>query len=683
MDSPTMYSQERDSMDAELLLALEEAFLEAGINFPSSIFRNALFWTGDSDAFIGYRLKNWLTSMRRRLRTASLTLEAHQRPTLSDLSNIRLVSMDLGSIVDNIGYSSSKARELDSEDICLKERLKMSVEMDINSTSFTWGNLVSLHHSQQASSSGSEDDMSKPVEVTVNSGGVVFFATFKESLNSQLGVKEAVAVLKFTSSSLVTQSERLGNELAKHMGVYCPQSRLIYKGSDEWRELQTAAEKCSDAASSVGDEDNKATCSEFLEALNLSHCVLLMGYIKGCPFLESQNAFQMQAAAQTTAAGLARIFLLDLVLRNEDRLCCPQLGWRGNPANLLCAQESPLGHQFSGRFFSISEHTRTSLNNQEAVNLNERRFSSADSALSLQSCDSLLKKTDVLERPIQSATELGENTVFLVAIDSGVPRRPPAGKRAMDKVSYPKVIELILNCPDYAASLLYEISGGKLGFLSVEGIQNDVDQIKVVKAFQMGLKKGIRDMQNLYLFLLKLYRMLQILLLKFFQSINDMFPPEEEPMTDEPESETSISPKVQRPNQTVFLNQSQKNIEAELSSLQIEESFKKAEEHGREYPCSTDNALKRTPDKSPSQGSPRLSKQLTRKLKSVNRTAKVDARLNDELKRWNEILDAEGRRFCEDHGFVTGFLEGGRNHSIVRNYEFKVCVLFSCLFALQ
>lgn len=60
-------------------------------------------------------------------------------------------------------------------------------------------------------------------QVTVNSGGVVFFATFKENSILQIGGNESVAVLKFTSSSLVTQSERLGNELAKHMGVFCPQ----------------------------------------------------------------------------------------------------------------------------------------------------------------------------------------------------------------------------------------------------------------------------------------------------------------------------------------------------------------------------------------------------------------------------------------------------------------------------
>jgi hypothetical protein len=32
---------------------------------------------------------------------------------------------------------------------------------------------------------------------------------------------------------------------------------------------------------------------------------------------------------------LGRCFLLDCVLGNADRLCVPELGWRGNPNNLL------------------------------------------------------------------------------------------------------------------------------------------------------------------------------------------------------------------------------------------------------------------------------------------------------------------------------------------------------------
>lgn len=68
--------------------------------------------------------------------------------------------------------------------------------------------------------------------MTVNSGGVVYFAMFRknhvESGNDDSeeneNIKyEAAAVFKFGSSRLATQSERLGIEIARHLGVATPQ----------------------------------------------------------------------------------------------------------------------------------------------------------------------------------------------------------------------------------------------------------------------------------------------------------------------------------------------------------------------------------------------------------------------------------------------------------------------------
>lgn len=57
------------------------------------------------------------------------------------------------------------------------------------------------------------------------------------------------------------------------------------------------------------------------------------------PLLESTTAFESQELAERTSAALDRIMLLDLVIRNEDRLPCRQLRWRGNSANLLLAEK--------------------------------------------------------------------------------------------------------------------------------------------------------------------------------------------------------------------------------------------------------------------------------------------------------------------------------------------------------
>ena len=44
----------------------------------------------------------------------------------------------------------------------------------------------------------------------------------------------------------------------------------------EWLQIKEAAEKARDAAISEGDEVGEVTCSELLEALELSRCLFLM-----------------------------------------------------------------------------------------------------------------------------------------------------------------------------------------------------------------------------------------------------------------------------------------------------------------------------------------------------------------------------------------------------------------------
>lgn len=39
---------------------------------------------------------------------------------------------------------------------------------------------------------------------------------------------------------------------------------------------------------------------------------------------------------------------------------------------------------------------------------------------------------------------------------------------------------------------------------------------------------------------------------------------------------------------------------------------------------------------------------------------------------WDEKLREEGQKLCRQHGFTTGFLEGGGTHSLVDSYELKV-----------
>lgn len=62
----------------------------------------------------------------------------------------------------------------------------------------------------------------------MNSGGVVFFALFNWPENDDSFPKEGAAVIKFSSSRVATQSERLGYEFAKWLGVRTPQVVLSH-----------------------------------------------------------------------------------------------------------------------------------------------------------------------------------------------------------------------------------------------------------------------------------------------------------------------------------------------------------------------------------------------------------------------------------------------------------------------
>ena len=260
---------------------------------------------------------------------------------------------------------------------------------------------------------------------------------------------------------------------------------------------------------------------------NFSFC----SYVHGSPLLENQNAFESREAAEKIAAALGRILMLDLVIRNEDRLPCRQLGWRGNYANLLlsekvtstnmdildCPYDSAI-KQYKPSVVSILQERRAAFVNCKL----ETRSPRLDSRKS--------DVSDVGESPTSTAKPavdqhkngLASCDFDIVAIDSGVPRRPPAGKRASDHSSYPKLVELLLNSSIYSSSLLYEITGGKLGFAEGD-MRNDShsdDMISVIQAFRGGFRDALRDLQGFHIFLLTLNQKLDGLLRSFMNILN-------------------------------------------------------------------------------------------------------------------------------------------------------------------
>lgn len=139
---------------------------------------------------------------------------------------------------------------------------------------------------------------------------------------------------------MATQSERLGYELAKWLGIQTPQVRVIHNTSSEWQQIKEATEKAREAAAnSQNDEVGEVTCFELLEALELSRCLFLMSYVHGSPLLENISTFESRESAEKASEALGRVLMLDLVIRNEDGLPFHELRWQGNSANLLLAEK--------------------------------------------------------------------------------------------------------------------------------------------------------------------------------------------------------------------------------------------------------------------------------------------------------------------------------------------------------
>ena len=72
---------------------------------------------------------------------------------------------------------ASHSQSLDTtSETTLWERLGKVVALDIEWSEFSWDTLISLDHTKHTSSTEhSEDEMNKPLEVTINSNGLVFF----------------------------------------------------------------------------------------------------------------------------------------------------------------------------------------------------------------------------------------------------------------------------------------------------------------------------------------------------------------------------------------------------------------------------------------------------------------------------------------------------------------------------
>uniref|UniRef100_A0ACD5VIK3 Uncharacterized protein n=1 Tax=Avena sativa TaxID=4498 RepID=A0ACD5VIK3_AVESA len=619
-----------------------------------------------SSSFGGF--EEWLASMRKRSgKFSSLSRAPQSKPGISAIEST--ICSDGIEIVDTDSdvICSDPCDQLPKT--CLWDRLGRVSMMDIESSNFSWSSLSSLHHTKHTSTSSetTEDDTSRSFEVTVNSGGVVFIALFRTSENDEVPSKEAAAVIKIAPSRMATQSERFGYELAKWLGVRTPQGRVIHSSSCEWPQIKDAVENARHAAIAFGEELQEMICTEMLEALELSRCLFLMNYVHGSPLLESTTPFDSREFAEKTAEALGRILILDLILRNEDRLRCRPLGWRGNYANLLVADREAyanLNSLDSVHDSAIIRYKTVIIKSPQKQK--QRRAVSISGSIGSDISDLVLEDTyDPIEPEISSFR--------IVAIDSGVPRRPPASKRAKDQECYPRVVELTLNNWDYSSNLLFEVSIGKLGNpgpeefdmspdYSYHSTLSESDMVVTVNSFREGFRSALRDLQRFHIFLLTLYQKLDALMKIFFnlmhkgsnESDKEDAVPSDSPLcsveahTDLNDAE--IPRHMRRPSRTLSRDS------FDLSSPACRESFMM-----KNFKANGDASR---------------GLRLTMKLREFNKYSKVDSELSKEIEQWNDMLRTDVVKLCQDNNFNTGFFEGIDNNVAVDAYELKVTLIY-------
>ncbi|KAL1812632.1 hypothetical protein ACET3Z_022697 [Daucus carota] len=648
---------------------------------PLTLTSRVLYMLGDITSGPGYRFTQWLELVRKRS-------SKYQNPAFSNhprrISSMPFLSAGESSLDSTSALPADQVREFS-----LWDRLGKAAVLDIESNSFSWSMLSSVHRTENSSSTEpSEDEMNKPLEVTVNSGGVLFLALFRQPKRDGSPSKEAVAVIKISSTRMATQSERLGYEFAKWLGVLTPQARVVHNLSHEWLQIKEAAERVRDAANADGDEIGEMTCSELLEALELSRCLFLMNYIHGTPLLESSAAFDLREGAAKTAAALGRILLLDLVIRNEDRLPCQQLRWRGNFANLLLADKiaSVYVDEMNEPFESVINKYRPTI--IRALQ-KELRSTSVDSRLSTHNAVLVSQSSDlsdIMESPksskeipkSQNSTELAIPDFHIVAIDSGVPRRPPAGKRANDRAKYPKLVELIINSSRYAAQVLYEVSGGKLGSSpeNADPVSGShlTDMSSVVHHFRSGFRAAVRDLQGFHIFLLTLHQKLDSLL-KIFVNIIDKTEVDREDIDTVASGSSAQATGCVHSPCTPSKERAAIDNQSDLNEPEVQRGTPRASSSGCK--ASSDSGSPKFRDGVPGRFNKGNSESLRNmhfisKLRDFHKFAKDDVELNKEIEQWNEMLKVEAVKLCQENNFSTGFFESGESSSVIDAYELKV-----------
>ncbi|GAU25480.1 hypothetical protein TSUD_71340, partial [Trifolium subterraneum] len=146
---------EKDRENKELELKCDEAESQIEAPLPLTVTSRALYMLGDIAAGPAFRFTQWLQLVRKR--TSNYRSSGFpRRPSTTMLSN--------SSVEESIEDPKCDIQP-DQTGISLWERLGKAAMLNIESGSFSWDELSSLHHTEHSSSNEhSEDEMNKALE---------------------------------------------------------------------------------------------------------------------------------------------------------------------------------------------------------------------------------------------------------------------------------------------------------------------------------------------------------------------------------------------------------------------------------------------------------------------------------------------------------------------------------------
>jgi len=231
-----------------------------------------------------------------------------------------------------------------------------------------------------------------------------------------------------------------------------------------------------------------------------------------------------------------------------------------------------------------------------------------------------------------------------------------------------------LNSSDYSASILYEISGGKLGHPGPDEVTStdsclslsDEDSALAIHEFRGSFRAALRDLEGFHLFLLQLYQKLDGLLRLFLSIITKS--------SEESDNNDSVLLDFPSPGASYTTPSKQLNNELPSDSEMLKSTTKSSSAGSR---GSTDSASPLSRDSWSNKyfkGSAEVPRNLrmTMKLRDFYKNPKVDPELLKEIEQWNEALKTDVIKFCQENNFHSGFFDGTENNMAADAYELKV-----------